>query len=159
MNRRSIHSLSSLALMLVAGAAFAGGPPSFSFEAPDAKSPTAVLVVHAYSCHAPTDAAVTARAEGMVDGKRKSVPLKLASTGSMGVYTVSRQWPAEGSWVLVFSIDRGGQTTALVKLGADGTPTFEAKDGTRALNDNCVRTVSGKATSKDVEAALASNVR
>ena len=158
MKRKSISSFAGLAMMLAASIAFAGGPPSFSFEAPPQGS-NAVLVVHANACHMPTDAAVTARAEGIVNGQRKSIPLKLTPTGSIGVYAVSRQWPTEGAWVLTFRI---WDTTALVKLEAkDGSPMFEVAqaNGTRPLNAGCVRTVNGKVTSKDVDAALASNVR
>ena len=74
----------------------------------------------------PTDAPCAPRPEGVVDGKRKTIPFQMKSTGATGVYSVTRQWPAEGSWVLVFSIDRGGQTTALVKLDTQGKPHFTA---------------------------------
>jgi hypothetical protein len=142
-----------LALFAITTAALAGGPPSFSFEAPGGGN--AVLIVHAYSCHAPTDAAVRASAEGVVDGKRKSIPLELKSTGATGVYSVTRQWPAEGAWALVFSIDRGGQTTALVKLDAKGLPRFTAAKGSGGeLAAGSLRTVSGSARERDIESVL-----
>lgn len=153
MRHRSIPSLFAL---FVATTALAGGPPSFSFQAPGGRtgsSPSSpVLVVHAFSCHAPTDATVRASAEGMVNGKRQTIPLEMTSTGAMGVYTVARQWPAHGSWVLVFSIDRGGQTTALVKLDAQGMPSFTGSG--RELTASSLRTVSGYAKERDIESVL-----
>src|SRR5262245_25304769 len=122
MRHRSIPFL--FALLLAALPLVAGGPPSFSFEAPNGRMESSVLLVHAFSCGTPTDATVRASAEGVVHGKRKTIPLQMTSTGATGVYAVARQWPAEGAWVLVFSIDRGGQTTALVKLDAQGMPSF-----------------------------------
>jgi len=161
MTRRSILGVSSVITVLVAAIpALAGGPPSFSFHAPSTADAKAVLVVHAYSCHMPTDATVLARAEGLVNGQRREIPLTLTPTSETGVYSVYRQWPAEGSWALMFSVDRGGQTTALVQLGPKGEPILESS-GTaadRALSDKYVRTLSGKASARDIEAALSSNV-
>lgn len=165
MHRRSIIALLTPALVVLMALAssapsVAGGPPSFSFEAPTgsgertASSP--VLVVHAYSCHVPTDAALSAYAEGLVGGKRRSIPLELESTGATGVYTVARQWPADGSWVLVFSVDRGGRTTALVQLDAKGEPVFDAASGGSGsqLAASSVRTMSGKAKEQDIGSVL-----
>lgn len=145
----------------------AGGPPSFSFDSPPSApaaaraaagpaAPNPVLIVHAYSCHAPTDAAVVAHAEGVVNGKRKTIPLKLEGTGATGVYAVARQWPAEGSWALVFSVDRGGQTTALVKLDAKGMPMFTPSSGGAGsqLEADSLRTISGKAKEQDIDSVL-----
>ena len=73
-----------------------------------------------------------------------------AVTGATGVYSVARQWPAQGSWVLVFSVDRGGQTTALVKLDARGMPTFTGRE----LAASSLRTVSGFAKERDIESVL-----
>ena len=150
MRHRSILLLVALFLSSIT---LAGGPPSFSFEAPGAAGQ--VLLVHAYSCHAPTDAAVRASAEGIVNGKRTTIPLELKPTGATGVYSVARQWPAQGSWVLVFSIDRGGQTTALVKLDAQGMPSFASG---RELATGSLRTVSGSAKERDIASVLVASM-
>lgn len=152
----------ALALILaLAGSApsLAGGPPSFSFQAPDLSgkrtSSSPVLVVHAFSCHEPTDAALRAHAEGIVNGERQTIPLELESAGKIGVYNVARQWPAQGSWALVFSLDRGGQTTALVKLDSRGEPVFDAgPGGQRQLTTGSVRTISGTAKPHDIDTVL-----
>jgi len=118
------------------------------------------MLVHAFSCHLPTDAPVKAYAEGMVGGERRTIPLKLESTDKKGVYGLTRQWPAGGNWALVFSIDIGGQTTALVKLDSKGDPVFDRgteKEG-GPLASSTVRSMSGVATSKDVDAVLAAKL-
>jgi hypothetical protein len=160
-NRTNSGRLRSTFILFIALAgstlSFAGGPPSFSFEAPTgsakpgASSP--VLVVHAFSCHEPTDAALSAHAEGVVGGKRRTIPLKLESAGKTGVYTVARQWPADGSWALVFSLDRGGRTTALVTLDSKGNPVLSPSSGSQ-LADSSIRTISGQAQERDIDAVL-----
>jgi hypothetical protein len=161
MRHRPITSFLAVFLTAVAitSPSLAGGPPSFAFEAPSGSSDP-VLIVHAFSCHQPTDAAVRASAEGVVDGKRKTIPLQLKSSGATGVYSVTRQWPAQGSWVLVFNIDRGGQTTALVKLNPQGMPHFTAASGKagRELAAGSLRTVSGSVKERDIESVLVAKV-
>lgn len=160
---RSFRSMAALALCKLLAAslpAWAGGPPSFAFKAPDVsgtpKASSPVLEVHAFSCHVPTDAAVKAYAEGMINGERRTIPLKLERTGTKGVYNLSRQWPAQGAWALVFSIDHGGQTTALVKLDDRGSPVFEPGSGTEGgqVRASTYRSIPGAATSKDIDAVL-----
>jgi hypothetical protein len=148
MRHRSMQSPLAFFLVVLAGAVptLAGGPPSFRFETPAAAASSRtgpVLLVHAFSCHEPTDAAVRAVAEGVVDGKRTTILLTLAPAGARGVYSVARQWPAEGSWVLVFSLDRGGQTTALVKLDAQGLPRLSS-----------LRTIAGSPRERDIASVL-----
>jgi hypothetical protein len=158
MRHRPIPSFLAVFLTAVAIASpsLAGGPPSFAFEAPSGPEGSSgpLLMVHAFSCHQPTDAAVRASAEGIVNGKRTTIPLRLKSTGATGVYSVTRQWPAQGSWVLVFNIDRGGQTTALVKLDAQGKPHFTSGKAGRELAAASLRTVSGSARERDIETVL-----
>ena len=55
----------------------------------------AILLVRPYGCHKPTDAAMSATAEGLVDGRRHSIPLQLR-LASTGVYAGERQRPAAG---------------------------------------------------------------
>ena len=73
MRHRSLVLASVLLVAIVAipGSLLAGGPPSFAFEAPGGAAGSSgsspVLIVHAFSCHAPTDAAVRASADEIVD--------------------------------------------------------------------------------------------
>ena len=41
-----------------------------------------------------------ATAEGVVNGARKSIPLKLLSLSAAGTFAVTREWPDEGTWVI-----------------------------------------------------------
>lgn len=77
------------------------------------------LTVQAEGCHDYTHARITAQAEGIVNGKRQSITLELTAAGKPGLYTVRKQWPAEGKWVLVFNGTSGGLNThTLVDLTA-----------------------------------------
>ena len=58
----------------------------------------AVLVVRSLVCEDMTRVQITGTAEGMVNGARQSVAVKLIPV-TPGVYAVQRQWP-EGHWVL-----------------------------------------------------------
>src|SRR5205085_5447596 len=109
------------ALMALANAAsvFAGGF-QLGVEAPDAAKTNlkdAVLVVRTFGCHQPADANVTVTAEGIVNGRRQSVPVELRADAK-GIYSIRQQWPAEGKWVLVLTGAYNGMTsTVFVELG------------------------------------------
>ena len=66
----------------------------------------AVLLVRTYGCHTPADANVTATAEGIVNGRRTSIPLELLPD-EKGVYAITQQWQSEGTWVLSFTLCSG----------------------------------------------------
>lgn len=86
------------AISLVAGGfALEIGKPSAN---PEAQAKHAVLVVRGYACAAPEKTTVSATAEGVVNGKRESIPLKLISLSGESTYAITRQWPAEGKWVI-----------------------------------------------------------
>ena len=80
----------------------------------DPKAKDAVLLVRPLGCHNPTRAAVTGTAEGVVNGRRQSVPLHIVALSSPGVYAVKREWPVEGSWVLAFTATEGELATGAV---------------------------------------------
>jgi hypothetical protein len=153
------HAL--LASLLIFGGfttAFAGGF-QLAVEAPDsgdARLKDAALLVRTFGCHTPADANVTATAEGVVNGRRQSVPLDMKPDAT-GVYIVKQQWPSEGAWMLSFTGTYNGMTcTVFVDLAADGKvhadTRIEAghKEGTHA------RAFYRKPTSADIESALKS---
>jgi hypothetical protein len=114
----------SLFVTLVWGAVVLAGGFQLSVEVPDSSTDPqlkgAVLLVRTYGCHQPTDATLTAMAEGLVKGRRQSLPVKLTPT-STGVYAIRQQWPAEGTWVLAITgTYRGMISSALVELGPNG---------------------------------------
>jgi hypothetical protein len=53
---------------------------------------------------------VTARAEGMRDGKRVTRPLRLTPTSSRERFGVAPQWEAGTAWVLVFTVAEPGHS-------------------------------------------------
>ena len=107
----------SAAISLVAGGfALQIGKPSAN---PEAQAKNALLVVRGYACAAPEKTTVSAKAEGVVNGKRESIPLKLISLSGESTYALTRQWPAEGKWVvtLVEANPRfKSQPSAIVKI-------------------------------------------
>lgn len=60
----------------------------------------AIALVRAVGCGEPSKSTVTASAEGLVKGERKSVPLQVVALSSPGVYALKGDLPGEGAWVL-----------------------------------------------------------
>jgi hypothetical protein len=79
------------------------------------------IVIEAQGCQDYSQAKVTGRAEGIVNGKRQSIVLDLTAAGKPGAYAAHKQWPAEGKWVLVFSGTSGARVTqTIVELLPNG---------------------------------------
>jgi hypothetical protein len=98
-------------------------PPWLSIESPvnpwDPASRGVAFYVHTMSREGvPSLADVTASAEGLVNGARRTVPLELAATTRPGVFSVRRSWPADGAWIVRVSLLT---TTALIVLDRDGS--------------------------------------
>lgn len=117
------YGLSLVLIMIWAAVALAGGfwitveaPPSPS----NGEFKEAVAVVRALGCHNPSDAAMSATAEGLVNGRRQSMPIRLTAM-SKGVYAIKPQWPSQGVWVLAITGEYNGHTSSvLVELGSGG---------------------------------------
>src|SRR6266567_2933688 len=104
----------------------------------DESARNAIVLVRADGCHNPADANITATAEGLVNGVRRSIPLKLEPVSQPATFAVTRQWPAEGVWVLkVNAAYRGLERGAIVRLGKQSSELFHRK-----------------VTSEDVDSAL-----
>ncbi len=111
----------------------------------------AVLMVRTYGCNQPQNARVTGTAEGFVEGRRVSVPVRLDNV-ARGVYAVERQWKGEGAWVLAFSgTYKGRHTSTLVTLDAQGQVAVKK---TAKGNELDVRYMPRKLSSNDIENAL-----
>jgi len=71
-------------------------------------------------------------AEGLVNGARRTVPLRFEATSQPGAFSLRRQWPSGGQWLVRISF---ASTTALVTLDRTGSvasavvPTRAAPDG------------------------------
>ncbi len=98
------------ALAVYATAAYAGGF-SLWVEMPnprDARMKNAVLVFQAEGCHGP-GSSLSGTAEGIVNGKRTSIPLKFKALGNES-FTITRQWPKNGQWALAVTAAAVPQT-------------------------------------------------
>lgn len=120
--RLAVVAASSLTLV---AALPAFGPPWISIETPpnpfDPTSRGAFLVVHTFHHGELVASGVTGTAEGIVAGGRRSIALSFDTTSRRGSYALRKQWPNDGTWMLV--INTGGHAqgvTALVDIGPQG---------------------------------------
>ena len=119
-------SLAAAALLALPSLAFAG-PPWVSIELPanplDRTTRGAYLLVHSFHHERIISMAIAGRAEGMVNGQRRTIPLKFRETSRGAVFALDQMWPKEGTWMLVITAgatEGKGGATALVGIGADG---------------------------------------
>ncbi|MDX1660541.1 MAG: hypothetical protein R3326_02010 [Gemmatimonadota bacterium] len=141
--------------LLVTGSALAG-PPWISVEIPAnpnmREARGALVLVRAYHHDATRAYRVTGVAEGIVEGERRSVPLRVGATSQAGLYTVAPPTLETGRWILVLTLE-GGDTdaSALVKLTDGGEVS-----GVRVPVDRKVEgfTVPRRATEAEIEAML-----
>ncbi len=143
MSRRVLLSLIAFPL-IAATAAFAAPsiakwPPWISIESPvnpfDPGARGAVLLVHATFREGASQLSdLTGSAEGIVDGARRTIPLRFESAGRPSTFALRKQWPSEGTWLLRIALK---STTAIVTLDHDGNvasvrvPTEIATSGDR----------------------------
>jgi len=80
----------------------------------------ALVLVQVLGCHNPEDAVLTATAEGIVNGQRRSLPLEFRPAGK-GSYVVKKQALPAGTWVLALTARLGTMVTSeLIPLAAGG---------------------------------------
>jgi len=144
--------LTLIAVLAWGTSALAGGF-QLAIEAPPQSDPelkNAAMLVRTFGCNQPSDATVTATAEGLVAGKRQSMKVDLVPT-SKGVYAINQQWPSEGHWVVAITGLYGGHTSsALVKLGPGGK--LEVTNGVK--KHKTVQVVGRKLSAEEIDAAL-----
>jgi hypothetical protein len=163
LERSSNRKLPALAVLVgvlmlsVFSNAFAGGF-QLSVETPsessDPQMKDVVLIARTYGCHQPADATLSATAEGLVNGARKSVSLELHSIGS-GVYAIKQQWPSEGNWVLAITGAYNGMTSSvLVELGQNGKVLPRTRLDEGAMKGIHARGARRQWAAADIDAAL-----
>lgn len=141
------------------------GPPFLSLEVPPnpmrPDTRDAVVLVHVFHHGSPAGYKIQGRAEGLVNGERRSIELDLVSTSDPGTYAVTQQWPSSGEWILAIQIAEHAEATLLAELGPDGG----VKRGKYhhmsppVVSLNSVRVVSGDVGEKQIDTALAQMVR
>ena len=147
----------ALALSLAAGTATPAhaGPPWISIELPanpmNSTTRGAYLLVHSFHHDLAMRQVLEGHAEGLVDGRRQSIALRFTDTSRDFVRALQKNWPDEGTWVLVITV--GGHpdgATALVGIAGDGTVRSVDVPTTRQGRWVVPRQV----TPKDVDAML-----
>jgi hypothetical protein len=100
-NSRSAAAFCALSLLsaslLAGGLTLQIGNPAANAEA-EAKK--AVLVARVTACQSPEKTKITATAEGVLNGARKSIPLSVIPLSAEGTFAITRQWPEQGTWAL-----------------------------------------------------------
>ena len=115
------------ALTLTAFSTALAGPPWIAIEYPanpfDRTSRDAFLTVRTYHHGDLVATTVTGTAEGVVNGKRQSMPLDIRPGSQPGMYVVRWQRPAVGRWVLVINSGMQGviDATAVVEISPAGS--------------------------------------
>jgi len=161
MTRRPLLPVALLALASVTAAfstpATAKWPPWLSIESPvnpfDAGTRGAAFLVHAVFREGQAQVSdVNGTAEGLVNGVRRSVPLRFDATSRPGVFAVRRQWPTDGVWLLRIALR---QTTALVTLDRDGNVASVRVPTALASGDRIPRPVAAR----EIDSTLAEAAR
>ena len=80
----------------------------------------ASYVVRTANCGVPAAMSVTATAEGVVSGQRRSLPIKLSTTKEKGVYQFARTWPSEGQWVVRLQLAGPHKPVTLAPIASNG---------------------------------------
>ena len=111
---RRLFAVAALTTAL-APAAIAGGMQA-SVEGPAKDGHT--YVVRTYHCMRPSSLGVSAFAEGIVKGERRTLPLALQPTREDGVFTFERSWPRDGRWLV--RLDMGGNASLVAAVAANG---------------------------------------
>jgi hypothetical protein len=107
----------------------------------------AVVAVRAVMCDDLATVRITGTAEGLVNGKRQSLPLTLTAIDpAEAVFAIAQQWPQEGAWVLHLKGSCPTPKATASTLVAVGRGTFN-REKSRVLRE--------PATSKQVDDALA----
>lgn len=153
-------ALLAAASLLAASTIAVAGPPWISLEYPpnrlDPQARGAFAVVHIYHHEHQGQFPVEGTAEGVVDGKRVSIPLRFTRVGDRGSWAVRGEIPEEGNWVLVIRGADGvtGVEVSLLAALADGNREVSFVKVPRASDGNWPRL----ATDRDVESMLRSAV-
>ena len=128
MKRSLLRSFALIAALTLSafGSALAG-PPWIAIEYPanpfDRASRDAFLTVRTYHHGDMMAKTVTGTAEGVVNGKRETMPLDIRPGSRAGTYGVFWQRPATGRWVLVINSGNQGviDATAVVEISPTGS--------------------------------------
>jgi hypothetical protein len=127
MLRSPIRKLALLAgLTAIVTTVAVAGPPWIAIEYPanphDPGTRGALLTVRTYHHGELISYQLSGTAEGIINGRRQTMPLDIRRLPQAGMYAVRWQKPAQGSWVLVITSRQGSSfaATALVTIDQSG---------------------------------------
>jgi len=105
--------------------------------AQDFRFKSAAFVFRTVGCAEPAKPEITGRAEGLVNGSRQSLALKIVPAAAKpGVYAVIQNWPAEGRWVVNLNGSCAGMTAgAVIPVGPKGIVRESSKLLPHAASD------------------------
>jgi hypothetical protein len=112
--KQTLVAALAVAVAGLAQQTFAGGQQVVAAVSADGQS----IVVRTYRCGTPSSLSLRGTAEGLVSGQRRTIELAVTGGTEPGVFAVARQWPAQGRWALVFSVNGGHGVSTLVTLEA-----------------------------------------
>jgi len=118
------------------------GPPVAGNAQP---AKTSVLVVRPAGCAEPAHAQITATAEGIVNGARRSVPLKLSPLPTSGVHAIHREWPSLGVWIVNLVGQCADKTAGAIVSMAGANATYHRE---------AVKYFPHPATASEIDASL-----
>jgi hypothetical protein len=104
------------------------GGPWISIETPvnpfDNSTRGALLLVHTFHHGTPESMPIVGKAEGLVDGQRRSMDIAVTKSSREGTYAVQRQWGTKGIWTLLITAtppEHGNSSIqAVVDVDANG---------------------------------------
>ena len=102
----------------------------------DFRAKAAAFVFRTEGCADPAKSQISATAEGILKGERRSMPLQVVAMPKPGVYAVYQGWPAEGEWIVNLKGACAAATAgALVPIGPKGFIRESAKFFQRPATD------------------------
>ncbi len=157
---RQLRSLVPLVAALTIASPVLAGPPWISIETPvnpwDASTRGAFLLVHAFHHGTPVNFPVSGTAEGIVDGQRRSVPLRFERTSREGVYALKNLWGTTGEWSLILTVSQGKDDVAQAMVQVSGTKVLAVDVPTREAGE--AHPLPRRFTQAEIDASLRGRV-
>lgn len=102
------------------------GGPWISIEAPanpyEQATYGAIMLVHTFHHSTKVELPLVGKAEGLVDGERKSVALTFGKSSQAGTRSVRNEWGSKGIWTVVLTATEGkASIQAVAEINADGS--------------------------------------
>jgi hypothetical protein len=133
MYRLGVTACAMAALAFAQQFTFSIGSP---VAAQDFRAKAAAFVFRTQGCADPAKSQIRATAEGLVNGARRSVALKVETMSKPGVYALYQTWPAEGHWVVnLRGSCHDANAGAIIPIGPKGFLRESAKFFPRAATN------------------------